>query len=176
MPGTVHVTSRRQAFQTSVIHTDFGAYSVTFLSSRFTFSKNNWHKSILKLFHISFFFLDFIYLLLQRGRKGEREGEKRRLGYLSHTPYWAPGLQPRLVPWLRIELSTFRFAAPLNPLSYNCQGYFIFLEKNPRWQQGTGDDLEEWLLTSLGYKIYGRKSSKSFSYFCRLQSWIQKVI
>ena len=86
MPGTVHVTSRRQAFQTSVIHTDFGAYSVTFLSSRFTFSKNNWHKLILKLFHISIFFFTFYLFTFTEGKKGRKRGRETSIGFsLAHS-------------------------------------------------------------------------------------------
>ena len=64
----------------------------------------------------SFVFLDFIYLFLEKGREGEREGEKQRcvretsIGCLWHTPDWGPGLQPRPVLWLGIELATFHFA------------------------------------------------------------------
>ena len=48
----------------------------------------------------------FIYLILTRGREGEREGEKHQCVVASSTPYWGPGPQPRHVPWLGIELAT----------------------------------------------------------------------
>ena len=47
------------------------------------------------------FIKDFIYFnFRQRGREGEREGEKHQCVVASHapTPHWGPGLQPRLVP------------------------------------------------------------------------------
>ena len=45
-----------------------------------------------------FIFIIFIYLFLERGRKGERGREISMCGCLLHTPYWGPGLQPRHVP------------------------------------------------------------------------------
>ena len=49
------------------------------------------------------------YLLLERG-EGKEKGRKTSLcGCLSHAPYWVPGLQPRQVPWLGIELATLWF-------------------------------------------------------------------
>ena len=47
-----------------------------------------------------FFFLEiFIYLFLERGSEGEREGEKRQCVLASHAPpYWGPGPQPKHVP------------------------------------------------------------------------------
>ena len=71
---------------------------------------------------LSFWWATFIYLffkVLYIFREGERkdkerEGnmmcEKHQCGCLSHTPNWGPGLQPRLVPWLGIELAIFRSA------------------------------------------------------------------
>ena len=35
-------------------------------------------------------------------------------GCLSSAPYWGPGLQPRHVPWLGIELATLWFAGQLS--------------------------------------------------------------
>ena len=37
-------------------------------------------------------------------------GERTSIGCLSHTPNQEPGLQPRHVPWLGIELAAFQFA------------------------------------------------------------------
>ena len=48
------------------------------------------------------FLLDFTYLLFrERGREGEKEGEKQQcvrdtlISCLSHAPKWGPGAQPR---------------------------------------------------------------------------------
>ena len=41
---------------------------------------------------------DFIYLFLQRGKEGEREGEKHQCVVASRAPYWGPGPQPTHVP------------------------------------------------------------------------------
>ena len=75
--------------------------------------------SIFPIFSIkksgSFFkvFLRF-YLLIcrQRGREGERKGERETsmCGWLSHTLYWGPGPQPRHVPWLGIKQASLPFS------------------------------------------------------------------
>ena len=65
-----------------------------------------------------FFFKRFsLFIFRERGRVGEREGEKLRcgrdtwIGCLSQAPSWGPGLQPRPVPWLGIKPATFWFAS-----------------------------------------------------------------
>ena len=41
---------------------------------------------------IYLFFKDFIYLFLDRGKEGEREGEKQQCVVASPVlPYWGPG-------------------------------------------------------------------------------------
>ena len=48
-----------------------------------------------------FFFLEFnLFIFRERGKEGEREGEKHPfvIGFLLHTPNWGPGLQTRRVP------------------------------------------------------------------------------
>ena len=50
-------------------------------------------------FSFLFFFLDFIYLFLERGREGEREGEKHQCVVASHMPHTGdlacnPGMCP----------------------------------------------------------------------------------
>ena len=58
------------------------------------------------------FFKKIFYLFIfgERGKEGEREGEKyregERVGCLSHAPNWGPGLQPRQ----GIKLMTFQFS------------------------------------------------------------------
>ena len=61
--------------------------------------------------HFFLLFLnDFIYLFLDRGEGKEKErGKTSMCGCLSSTPYRGPGLQPRHVPCLGIELATLRF-------------------------------------------------------------------
>ena len=70
----------------------------------------NYRKKCLIKYVSSFVFKDFVYLFLDR--KGERKRGRKTLicGCLSRTPYWGPGLQPRHVPWLGIELETLWFA------------------------------------------------------------------
>ena len=59
-------------------------------------------------FQLLGFLKDFIYLFLERGRKGEREGEKHQCVVATHMPPTGnlahnPGMCPRL----GIELMTF---------------------------------------------------------------------
>ena len=71
-----------------------------------------WHEYVNQ---VSFLNLFFKFIFRERGREGEREGEKHQcardisIGCLSHTPYWGSGPQPRHVPCLDIEPSTFQF-------------------------------------------------------------------
>ena len=71
-----------------------------------------------------------MYLFRERGREGEREGEKHpceretSISCLSHTPNWGPGLQPRHVPWLGIEPVTFLFTAEPHQSGLIC---FLFV-------------------------------------------------
>ena len=39
-----------------------------------------------QILYLTFFFKDFIYLFLERGREGEREGEKHQCVVASRTP------------------------------------------------------------------------------------------
>ena len=60
-----------------------------------------------------FFFKDFIYLLLERGREGERNisvQDIHRLSPLTHPQAGDLALQPRHVPWPGTELVTLWFA------------------------------------------------------------------
>ena len=51
-----------------------------------------------------------IYLFLEREKEGRRKGRETSMcGCLSHAPNWAPGPQPRHVPWLGIEPATLWF-------------------------------------------------------------------
>ena len=60
-----------------------------------------------------FFKKYFIYFFRERGKEGEREGEKHQCvmhGCLLQAPNRGPGPQPGHVPWLGIKLVTFQFA------------------------------------------------------------------
>ena len=39
-----------------------------------------------------------LFIFRERGREGERGRKTSVCGYISHAPYWRPGLQPRHVP------------------------------------------------------------------------------
>ena len=70
----------------------------------------------LKLNEVSFISLNILFTFRERGREGERERNMdvqeihQLVGCLSHAPNQGPGLQPRHVPRLGIELVTFRLA------------------------------------------------------------------
>ena len=77
--------------------------------------------TLFSLSKIFFIFLKILFIFRERGREGEREGEKHRcLRYIDrmHVPNRGPGLQlglqpglqPRLMPRLGIEPETFWFA------------------------------------------------------------------
>ena len=56
-------------------------------------------------------FLDFAYLFLERGEGKEKERNRNiNVWLLLYAPNWGPGLQPRHVPWLGIELAPICFA------------------------------------------------------------------
>ena len=63
-----------------------------------------------------FFFLRlYLFTFRERGRKGEREGEKQErvrdtlIVCLSHAPNWGLGPKPRHVLGLGLEPATFQF-------------------------------------------------------------------
>ena len=57
------------------------------------------------------FFLNPIYLFLEREREVEREGEKHQCVVASlMSPHWEPGPEPRHVPRLGIKPATLWFA------------------------------------------------------------------
>ena len=63
------------------------------------------------LYCLFYFFLRFfIYVFLERRELREKKRKISMSACLSCAPYWGPGLQPRHVPWLRIEPVTLWFA------------------------------------------------------------------
>ena len=46
-----------------------------------------------------YLFLNILFTFRERGKEGEREGEKHQRVVASHTPsHWGPSLQPSYVP------------------------------------------------------------------------------
>ena len=88
---------------------------------RMTAKQLSYQARVSLVFFITFFSYFVLFIFREKEGKGKqlslREGEKQRLpeihwsliGYLSHTPNWGPGPQPRHVPWLGIELATLWF-------------------------------------------------------------------
>ena len=52
-----------------------------------------------------------LFIFRDRGKEGEREGDKHQYVVASCEPQWGPGLQPTHVPQLGIELATLWFKA-----------------------------------------------------------------
>ena len=79
------------------------------LSLKINIQKNDMEELMAKawvysqcILYLSFFFKkDFIYFLVR--------GRETLISCLSRAPNWGPGLWPRHMPWLGIELVTFRF-------------------------------------------------------------------
>ena len=94
---------------------------------------------VLSVFNLFFFFKRFIYLFLERGegRKKERERNFNVWLPLVHPPTGGPGLQPRHVPWLIIDLVTFCFtvrhsihwATPARVIYQFFKTWLLLLEK-----------------------------------------------
>ena len=83
-----------------------------------------------------FLFLEILFYLSEG--KGERKAEKYQhvrekhlYPCFSHSPIWGPGLQPRCVPWLEIELTTFWFAGmrSIRWATTARAGFFFFFNK-----------------------------------------------
>ena len=78
----------------------------------------------------TFFKKDFIYLFFrQRGREGEREGEKYQCGVVSHMPPTGDlAYNPGMCPDWELNLRPFGSQPMLNPLSYTSQGSLSILK------------------------------------------------
>ena len=64
---------------------------------------------------VFFFFLRLhLFIFTERRKEGGSERNidvgERVISFLSRAPNWGPGLQPRHVPWLGIQLVTLWFA------------------------------------------------------------------
>ena len=59
------------------------------------------YRNIIYYYKMLFFFKDFIYLHLERGRDGEREGEKHQCVVASHAPLLgtSPTTQVCVLDW-----------------------------------------------------------------------------
>ena len=57
------------------------------------------------------YFLNILFIYFREGKGGRKRGRETSMcGCLSCVPRWGPGLQPRHVPWLGIELVPLWFA------------------------------------------------------------------
>ena len=77
---------------------------------------------------VTFFFLTFYIFIFREGKGRRKRGRKISLcGFLSRTPYWGPGPQPRHVPWLEIELVTLWFAACTHSTEQHQPGFTSYV-------------------------------------------------
>ena len=79
---------------------------------------------VVRLSFFSFFFLKgCIYLLLGKGREGEREGEKHQCVVAFHAPpTWDLACNPGTCPDWELNLDPLVHRLALNPLSHTSQG------------------------------------------------------
>ena len=77
----------------------------------------------------SFFSKYFIYLFLERGREGEREGEKHQCVVVSHVPTTGDlACNPGMCPGWESTCNVLIHRLTLSPLSYTSQGHFFSLK------------------------------------------------
>ena len=73
------------------------------------------------------FFLKILFIYFREGKGGWKRGRETSMcGCLFHAPNQGPGLQPRPVPWLGIQLVTFRFSGWHSVQLYNQKLYVDF--------------------------------------------------
>ena len=81
------------------------------------------HMCCQALFFSFFFLKGFIYLLLGKGREGEREGEKHQCVVAFHAPpTWDLACNPGMCPDWELNLDPLVHRLALNPLSHTSQG------------------------------------------------------
>ena len=96
----------------------------------------------------AWFFLRFhLFIFRERGREGEREGEKHWCERSIHClvascthPSWGSNLQPRHVPWPGIEPVTFHFArwCPTHWASpVRATAWYLIWKSNTYWKHLT---------------------------------------
>ena len=82
-----------------------------------------------KIFHRFFFFKDFIYLFLERGREGEREEEKDQCVVATWaTPTGDLARNPGSVLTRNGNGDPLVHSPAFKPLGHTSQGRFFFLE------------------------------------------------
>ena len=80
------------------------------LTARLISRDNHYFKNVyLFSMYLALFYKDFIYFWREEKGGRKRGRETSVCSCLSCTPYWRPGLQPKYVPWLGIELATLWF-------------------------------------------------------------------
>ena len=88
-----------------------------------------WYSGILQVYPVVvmeegwIFFKDFIYLFLERGREGEKEGEKYQCVVASRAPPTGDlAHNPGMCPDSELNRRLFGSQPALNPLSHTSQG------------------------------------------------------
>ena len=94
----------------TVLHAVF--LNLTFLLQQCHFFYSSLLIKFFKECLLSLFFFKILFISRERGKEGDREGEKHQCVVASHMSHTGePGLQPRHVPWLGIEPSAFQFTS-----------------------------------------------------------------
>ena len=121
-------------------------------------------ESVNALFQSDIFLRFYLFIFRERGREGEREGEKHQCVVASHTfPTGDLAVNPGMCPELESNWWPFGSQPMLNPLSYTSQGsicYFylfiyLFLERGEgREEEREGE--KHWCAreTSIGCLSY----------------------
>ena len=136
LQGTHRPATQRQAAPR------FQALALIFLNNRnfsFSFLQSGFPLLPLSIiFHSNLFFPQRFYLFIfrERGREGEREGEKHQcaretlIGCSLHALSQRPAEYPQLrhVPWLGIELVTSVWGMMPNLLSHTSRGWALNLD------------------------------------------------
>ena len=84
------------------------------------------------------FFKKILFIYFQRGREGEKEGEKPQCVVASHAaPTGGPALNPGMCPDQESNRNRLVRSLALNPLSHTSQGliYSFSLNISPKYQR-----------------------------------------
>ena len=99
-------------------------------------ARHRFLRTVLNIFHLySFFlntwhFLKILFISRERGREGEREGEKHQCVVTSHVaPTGDLACNPGMCPDWESNWRPFGSQPVLSPLSYTSQGYTLHLKK-----------------------------------------------
>ena len=109
------------------------------------------------------------FVFRERGREGEGEGEKQRSVASCTCADSGPNLQPRPVPWLRIEPVTFCFVGMMaNQLSHTSQGFWAIFDSSSLLSNSDSEEIctKKWVCQG---------SRNLYFYICYFPQWQKPV-